>query len=205
MSKLFDLYGRKVSKGEYIFREGDPGDYIYLVHKGKVKITQAAGNADEEIEILGEAEFIGEMAFINDEPRSANAIALEDCELISMDRESFEASVKENHHFAIRVIRMMGDRLRKMNHLYTGAIQQTRNQNLYSEILLFALRQGKNEKSATYKLVHHEKFSNLIKTKYGWAGSVIESILDELENQNLIRRKKSTSGDAYIAVYIHQN
>ncbi|MBP6993261.1 MAG: cyclic nucleotide-binding domain-containing protein [Spirochaetes bacterium] len=66
-----------------MFRENDPADVMYMIHKGKVLISKGADSFDEIIQVLGE------MAVINEMPRSASGVALEDCLLIKMDRVSF--------------------------------------------------------------------------------------------------------------------
>src|SRR4030042_430857 len=82
MSKLVKYFGVSFKKGDYIFREGDLADVMYMIHKGKVQISKGTGTFNEKIRILGEGEFIGEMAVINSKPRSASAVAVENCVLI---------------------------------------------------------------------------------------------------------------------------
>ena len=111
MSKLFELYGASIKKGDYLFCEGDEADYAYMIHKGSVEVNKKTGDKIKRINTVGEGEFVGEMAIISGGTRSANAMAIEECELIKMDKESFENSIKENHSFAIQVIKMLSKRL----------------------------------------------------------------------------------------------
>jgi CRP-like cAMP-binding protein len=104
MSKLFRYFGIHVPKGEYLFREGDEADTLYLIHKGSVKISKSVGNLEKRIQVLREGEFVGEMAVINSLPRSADAVALEDCDLIKMDRVSFDSTIEKNRQFALSFI-----------------------------------------------------------------------------------------------------
>lgn len=113
MSKLFELFGVTIKKGEYLFKEGDKADYMYMIQKGTVEVNKASGETIRKFKELGENEFVGEMAIINSAPRSANAVALEDCELIRMDKESFENTIRNNHQFAITIIRFLSERLRE--------------------------------------------------------------------------------------------
>ncbi len=62
--------------------------------------------------MLREGEFVGEMAVINSLPRSADAVALEDCELIKMDRVSFDNTIEKNKQFALSFISFLSVRLR---------------------------------------------------------------------------------------------
>ncbi|MCP4136346.1 MAG: cyclic nucleotide-binding domain-containing protein [bacterium] len=126
MSKLFDHYGSTYKKGDYIFREGDSANYLYMIHEGRVQITKKAGGMEKEINILEEGEFFGEMAIINFKPRSANARAVIDCKLIRMDRESFYNSVKDNNQFAVTVIQYLSDRLRETDEELTALLGKQR-------------------------------------------------------------------------------
>ena len=76
---------KKVKKDEVIFKEGDIGDAFYLIVAGSVRIsTLVPGVGEEALTILKAGEYFGEMALIDDAPRSASAIANEDTMLLFM-------------------------------------------------------------------------------------------------------------------------
>ncbi|NJL24457.1 MAG: Crp/Fnr family transcriptional regulator [Calothrix sp. SM1_5_4] len=82
---------RFLARGEVLLKEGDRGDFVYFVKKGRLKAYKLLSSGEEIV--LGEidfGEFVGEMAFINGEPRSANVSALSDCELIEVPIGLFE-------------------------------------------------------------------------------------------------------------------
>lgn len=82
---------RGYEKGELIFREGDPGDRIYFIYAGRVKITKSAGNRDIILEILGPGEAVGAVAAFERRPFPASAIAIEPAGLVSIpEREFFQ-------------------------------------------------------------------------------------------------------------------
>ena len=72
-----------------IFREGDEGDYMYVVKSGKVRIETRG----QELAVIGAGEIFGEMAMIDRVQRSAAALALTDCELVPVDSGTFLALV----------------------------------------------------------------------------------------------------------------
>ena len=87
---------RSYPKGSVIVFEDDPGDALYLVAAGQVKVVIIAEDGREVIlSVLGEGSFFGEMAVIDDEPRSAHVIAMEDSQLIVLRREDFRRRVDE--------------------------------------------------------------------------------------------------------------
>lgn len=82
----------KLAKGDYLFREGDPSENMYLIKSGRIAITKKTFNEGDEI-ILAEkinGELIGEMAFFDSKPRSAGAQALAVCELIELPFASLQ-------------------------------------------------------------------------------------------------------------------
>ena len=84
---------------------------MYVVLNGEVEISVA----DKELEVAGPGSIIGEMALIDDDPRSALVVAKTDCRLVEIDRRRFEFMVSETPFFALAVMRVMADRLRKTN------------------------------------------------------------------------------------------
>ena len=93
------------ARGERIFSEGDPGDKLYLVAKGAVRITQQLGNAGEEaLAILGPGHYFGDMSLIDARPRSAHAIAHEDCVVYAIERGVFLTLMQLNGQLAVDVL-----------------------------------------------------------------------------------------------------
>ncbi len=102
---------RNFKKGEVIFNEGDVSKEFYYLIKGKVGILKGG----REIASVGEKEFIGEMAFLTDEPRTATAICLEDTELLVIDHEKLDILIKEIPDLFRMMLRDMACRLKKVN------------------------------------------------------------------------------------------
>lgn len=96
-----------------VFLKGAPGDHAFIVKKGRVEIRDA-GRALESID---PGEIFGEMALIDEGPRSASAVAVEPSEVIVLDRDTFNGLVRDHPDFALFVMRLMVRRLRTMNAL----------------------------------------------------------------------------------------
>lgn len=99
------------SRGEIIFREGEPGDHLYIVAEGQVDIV-ADGQILETVETGG---ILGELALIDDKPRSAQAVARTDSMLAPVTRQHFLTLVQRTPLFALQVMRVMAERLRRAN------------------------------------------------------------------------------------------
>lgn len=95
--------------GQVIFREGEEGHVMYVVLEGRVSL-QINGVQVEELEAGG---MLGEMALIDSIPRSATAIALTDCKLVPIDEKRFGFLVQQTPRFALQVMRVLADRLRR--------------------------------------------------------------------------------------------
>ena len=95
--------------GETIFSTGQPAELMYLVKAGEVDIVRDG----QTIETVGPDGFFGELALVDAQPRSANAIAKTDCTLAKVTEKQFLFMVGETPFFALTVIREMARRLRR--------------------------------------------------------------------------------------------
>lgn len=97
--------------GEIIFKKDELGNVMYLVTKGEVEIWIH----DKVVENVGPGSVIGEMALLDMGPRSATATAKTDCLLLAIDRERFQIQVGKSPNFALQVMRIMAERLRRVD------------------------------------------------------------------------------------------
>ncbi len=111
-SKEFNSY----EAGEIVFTSGSVALEMYVVKKGKVDIIYN----NQVIESLNPGEIFGEMALIDDKPRSATAVAKTECQLVSINKEKFGFLIQQSSvgsDFAIQVMKVMAERIRKVNYL----------------------------------------------------------------------------------------
>ena len=101
----------QLAPGDFLFREGDKGDKMYVLLEGEVEISLG----DFVLEIAGPGALIGEMALIDDGPRAANAVAKTASRLAQIDRRRFHFLVQQTPQFATHVMKTLADRLRHMN------------------------------------------------------------------------------------------
>jgi CRP/FNR family transcriptional regulator, cyclic AMP receptor protein len=106
-----------LAPGEVLFREGDEGDHMYVVLDGSVDIVVG----DTVIESATRGVVLGEMAMIDDSPRSASAIASVASRLVAIDRNRFHLLVQRHPAFSTHVMKVLADRLRHMNQLFLAA------------------------------------------------------------------------------------
>jgi CRP-like cAMP-binding protein len=96
-----------------IFTEGTPGDVMYVIIDGEVEIL--VGN--KSLETIGPGDLLGEMALIDAHARSATAVAKSDARLAPIDEQHFLFMVEQTPFFALHVMRVLVERLRRMDAL----------------------------------------------------------------------------------------
>lgn len=107
---------RRFSPDQIIFHLGDPGGLLYIITSGKVKISRSTPEGQEALlAILGPGDFFGELALLDDSPRSATAEAIEPTETLTLHREQFMAFIDGNPGFAHHVLYTLATRIRHLN------------------------------------------------------------------------------------------
>jgi CRP-like cAMP-binding protein len=116
MSLKFEMFAaeenpRTCQAGEIIFRAMEMGAEMYVVLEGQVELTVNSA----VVELLGPGQPFGEMALIDQTPRVATAIAKTPCRLAVIPEKRFLFLVQTTPQFALHIMKVMADRLRKMN------------------------------------------------------------------------------------------
>jgi CRP/FNR family cyclic AMP-dependent transcriptional regulator len=101
----------QLAPGDFLFREGEKGEKMYVLLEGEVDIFLG----DFVLETAGPGALLGEMALIDDSPRTANAVAKTPARLAQIDQRRFHFLVQQTPHFATHVMKTLADRLRHMN------------------------------------------------------------------------------------------
>ena len=105
---------RSVSKGSVIFEKGDSGVGLIGVLAGSVKISVTSpGGRDIVLNIIGEGEIFGEIALLDGHPRTANATAMSDCELMVIERREFVPFLRGQPDVMLKLMEILCSRLRK--------------------------------------------------------------------------------------------
>lgn len=102
-----------LEQGDVLFRKGQPGDAVYIIRSGWVKIvTENAGGEELTLNHCGPGEVVGEISLIDGEPRSAGVVALEAAEVLELKREAFMDELARQPLLALDVMRNLSARLR---------------------------------------------------------------------------------------------
>jgi CRP/FNR family transcriptional regulator, cyclic AMP receptor protein len=168
---------RSVPKNTLVINEGDISSTMYLIKSGKVNVTIGNDEGKEMIfTTLQVGDHFGELSLIDDEPRSANVIAIEKCEFIVLHRADFIPFLKQNSRLALGVINFLCRRIRFITNIAQGLALL----DVYGRLskLLYSLAEtGENGVlQINHPLTHKE-----ITSRVGSSREMISRILSELE------------------------
>ncbi len=145
---------RSYPKNSVILFEDDPGDALYVVVSGQVKVVLIGEDGREVIlSTLKDNEFFGEMALIDDQPRSAHVIAMEDSNLIVLRRDDFHKCLEEPPRIALGLLQGLSKRLRQADHKIGGLVLLDVNGRVAR--LLLEMADDNDGKVITRRLTHH--------------------------------------------------
>jgi CRP/FNR family cyclic AMP-dependent transcriptional regulator len=135
---------RTFKPGQALFYEGDPGHALFLIRAGQVKIVGVAGNGQELLlNVYGPGEYLGELALLDDAPRSATATALDRVEALLLYREDFLALIERRPLAARAVMGRLAQMVRRLNEQVQDVIGLDVPGRIAKTLLGLAERQGK--------------------------------------------------------------
>ncbi len=102
---MFNRFSKAFRKGDIIFCEYEPGDSFYLIQSGRVQVVRIIGELEKNIAILNPGDYFGEMSILENVPRSATTIALDDVKALEFSRENFEVLTLGNPQIALKLLK----------------------------------------------------------------------------------------------------
>jgi hemolysin D len=163
--------------GEYLFREGESGEYAYIVNSGKIEITKISANGEDVLVTLEPPSLFGEMALIDGSPRSASARAKGDTIITEVTSAAFDQYIKKNPEAAVRIMKGISENLRTANQV----IAQGGSASIPSEKSFDESLQSKNttwsDIDDTDDIYDRSPATPLLYTIYSLLGFVFLSIL----------------------------
>jgi CRP/FNR family cyclic AMP-dependent transcriptional regulator len=171
---------REYPKNSVILFEDDPGDALYIVSAGQVKVVLIGEDGREVIlSVLGDGDFFGEMALIDDEPRSAHVIAMKDSQLLVLRRVDFQAQLEAHPKIGLKLLRVLVQRLRRADEKIGGLVLLDVNGRV-ARLLLDLAAEGGGPR-ITRRLTHHT-----IAQMIGSSRETVSRAMRELVDRGLI-------------------
>ena len=110
-SDAFNRFRKTFQQGDVIFCEFEPGDTFYMIQTGRVQIVKIFEEIEKTIAILNPGEIFGEMAILEEAPRSATAIAMDPVTALEFNQENFEILLQGNPQVALTLLKMFSMRV----------------------------------------------------------------------------------------------
>ncbi len=123
MSREEDLYGIVFEPGAVIFRQGEPGDTMYLIQSGAIEYSYKQGETETVLTVLGKGDFIGEMALFGQRRRPATAVATRHSRLLPLTRAALLEEVQRDPGVAFHLLRGLYLRIRDADHQLQQAVK----------------------------------------------------------------------------------
>lgn len=108
--------------GEYVFREGELGTEMYIIHEGTVEVLQRVGEEEKCLAVFEKGDFFGEMSLLEDLPRTASIRAVSDVRLLRINGATFSQMIRDNPEIAVRMMRKLSRRIRETDRLLKEAL-----------------------------------------------------------------------------------
>ena len=131
---------QKCEVGTLLFREGEQGDRLYVVRAGLIKLTRHVHGTELMIDEVGPGEFCGEIALVNDQPRTCTALVIKEAEVIALDRAQFEGMLKKSPDVALRMLKKMSERLNRAHYRLSNMALRSNRARLLHQLKQEAAR-----------------------------------------------------------------
>jgi CRP/FNR family transcriptional regulator, cyclic AMP receptor protein len=182
---------RRYSKDDVVFHADESGDIFCLIREGQVKVTMISPEGKEIIlSLLGPGDFFGEMALLDDEPRSATVVATEALDLVTIWRSDFLQILGENFSITKKVLAEISRRLRNAS----NRIESLATMDVYGRLARFFLDlardQGKVLDNGYVAVTRptHQAIANMI----GTSRETVSRLIHDLMRQNLLLSEGKT-------------
>jgi CRP-like cAMP-binding protein len=145
--------------GETIFREGEAGRLMYVLLEGAVDLKVKVEKGEAVIKtVTTPNDFFGEMALLDDRPRSATAVAERRTRVLVIDGPAFESMILQNGKFALKIIKVLAERIRRSNDQVSELIETLPKERIARGMVDFAVRHGEKIHDGSYRVgVEHMK------------------------------------------------
>lgn len=178
------LLSKQYPAGTVIFEENEPGSRMYIIRSGRVKIFRRVGDQEVVLALLGAGEFLGEMAILENLPRSASAQVVEDALLLEIEADTFDKMIRSNAEIAVRIMRRLASRVRDLD-LRVQRLMVDSGLGRTVELLRWLLPKGRTD-GEFVRLAAATVHLNLA-AQPGLTPAQVEEILASLERAGCIR------------------
>jgi CRP/FNR family cyclic AMP-dependent transcriptional regulator len=172
-------------KGETILQRDEPGDCLYVIHEGKVRIELPSHDGPPVVlRVLERGEFFGELALLDGKPRSASAVAMETTRTLELRRDDFQEFLRISPQAAIYILAQLAERLRQTSETLCETVFYDTAARMARRLLALAEAEGKpGLRGVTLaREISHDELAELV----GSTAERVRQELDSLEQDQII-------------------
>jgi CRP-like cAMP-binding protein len=185
------MVARSYGKEKMILIEESAGETFFLISEGTVKITRMSDDGREVIlAILGEGDFFGEMALLDGEGRSANVVALEDAEVLTLQRSDFLDILERFPKIAIHLLKELTTRIRHSDQQIESLSLSGAEQRIALVLIRLAEEMGQIKEGTV--TIEHIPYQQDIANMAGTSRETVSRVYKMLEDKNHIVREGKT-------------
>ena len=189
----FERFAKTYEPGQVIISEYEPGDCFYLIQSGRVQLVKCVNGTKKNLDILKPGEFFGEMAILDNSPRSATCVAAGNVKCLEFNKENFELLITGNPQMALLLLKLFCKRIYDQKRRFRILVikdLQARISDVF--LMLDEMNPISNEAE------RQRRFNVSISDISHWAGLPIDVTRDEINK--LVERRKIEVYDNYIIV-----
>ena len=129
-------FNRTYPKNSMLFAEGEPGNELFIIQKGSVKITKIVDNNEVLLAVLKAGDIFGEMALLEAKPRAASAVAYEDCQVLAVNKANFERMIVTQPQIVARLTTLLAERIWSIYRQLANTLLSDPLGRMYDSLLL---------------------------------------------------------------------
>jgi len=171
----FSRFAKKFPKGSVIFSEFEPGDAFYLIQSGRVQLIKIVNGFEKNLDILQPSEIFGEMAILENSPRSATAIAYDDVIALEFNKANFEVLMMGNPAIAMKLLKTFVKRIFVQKRRFMILTVPDRLARVGDVFLMLDETQPAPDRNSETRV-----FNITMEEVARWAGLSLEAVEDEM-------------------------
>lgn len=189
----FSRFAKRFEPGDIIISEYEPGDCFYLIQSGQVQLMKCVNGSQKNLDILMPSEFFGEMAILENTPRSATCVAIDNVEVLEFNKENFEVLITGNPQIALILLKLFCKRIYDQKRRLKILVLQDNQARVADVLLMFDEMNPSNNINDRSR-----RFNLTIQDLSHWAGLPVEVVRDEMNK--FIEKRKIDVFDNYMVV-----
>lgn len=189
----FERFAKTYEPNEVIISEYEPGDSFYLIQSGRVQLVKCVNGSKKNLDILKPGEFFGEMAILDNSPRSATCVAVGSVKCLEFNKENFELLITGNPQMALLLLKLFCKRIYDQKRRFRILVVKDLQARIADVFLLLAEMNPIADEAEKQR-----RFNVTIADISHWAGLSVEVCRDEISK--FIEKRKIEVYDSYVIV-----